>query len=340
MARPLRARPGGAAARRGQGRNAPPAAPLSAAAPPKAAARPPPAPLPNATAERRSSTDFLVLGSGIAGLSYALAVAEHGRVTVVTKVSTCGRAGWEGPGTDGDRKKSTATKGPALEGSTRYAQGGVSAVLDPLDSVENHVRDTLVAGAHLNDPEAVRIVCEEGPARVLELAALGAEFTRDPDGSLHLQREGGHSHRRICHRADTTGEAIAQALHARALAHPNVTLAEHCFALDLELEEEVLPSEIPAEGATPPPACVGARVYDTARGQAWRVEAKVTMLATGGAGHVYPHTTNPAVATGDGIAMAFRAGAALENMEFVQVSRRPRPPRRERTVVRLLGRRR
>ncbi|KAK2077341.1 hypothetical protein QBZ16_004975 [Prototheca wickerhamii] len=235
------------------------------------------------------SVDFLVLGSGIAGLSYALAVAEHGRVAVVTK-------------------------GPADEGCTRYAQGGICAVLDPLDSVEAHVRDTLRAGAWLNDPGAVDAVCREGPALVLELARLGADFTRAEGGprgaapsGLHLTREGGHSARRIVHAADATGAEIERALLARARAHSNIQLHEHYVGIDL------VTGDVAGERV-----CLGADALDVARGRRVRFLSPVTMLATGGAGQLYPVTTNPSVATGDGMGMAARAGARLSGLEFVQ----------------------
>ena len=235
------------------------------------------------------SVDFLVLGSGIAGLSYALAVAEHGRVAVVTK-------------------------GPADEGCTRYAQGGICAVLDPLDSVEAHVRDTLRAGAWLNDPGAVDAVCREGPALVLELARLGADFPRAEGGprgaapsGLHLTREGGHSARRIVHAADATGAEIERALLARARAHANIELHEHYVGIDL------VTGDVGGERV-----CLGADALDVARGRRVRFLSPITMLATGGAGQLYPVTTNPSVATGDGMGMAARAGARLSGLEFVQ----------------------
>ncbi|KAL6784588.1 LASPO1 [Auxenochlorella protothecoides x Auxenochlorella symbiontica] len=250
------------------------------------------------------TTDFLVLGSGIAGLSYALAVAEHGSVAVVTKAA-------------------------ADDGCTRYAQGGICAVLDPRDSVAAHVHDTMVAGAWLNCPEAVAAVCAEGPALVLGLARLGAEFTRaavpagrgrggglggaraasaSPLPPLHLTREGGHSARRVVHAADATGAEIERALLARARAHPAITFHEHRVGADLVL------GELPGGGR----ACLGADTLDALTGRRTRFLALSTMLATGGAGQLYPVTTNPGVATGDGMAMAARAGAPLEGLEFVQ----------------------
>jgi L-aspartate oxidase len=227
--------------------------------------------------------DFLVLGSGIAGLTYALKVAEHGRVAIVTK-------------------------GEISEGATRYAQGGICAVLDTSDSVEAHVRDTMIAGAFLNDPRAVDVVCREGPQYVLELADFGARFTRTDGGDLHLTREGGHSARRIVHAADATGAEIERALVTAATAHPNITFFENHLAVDLVL----------GEGPNGGPLALGADVLCPDKTSMSRFVAPVTMLATGGAGQVYPLTTNPAVATGDGMAMAHRAKAAVANLEFVQ----------------------
>eukprot|EP00887_Chlorella_sp_A99_P002689 scaffold6.g2689.t1 len=230
-----------------------------------------------------NSFDFLVLGSGIAGLSYALKVAEHGSVAVVTKAA-------------------------ANEGCTAYAQGGICAVLDAADSVEDHVHDTMVAGALLNDRNAVEVVCREGPRYVLELAReFGAGFTRGEGGRLHLTREGGHSARRIVHAADATGAEIERALLAAARAHPRIAFFEDHLALDLVVEE--------VGGQR---YCLGADVLDQADMAVERFVAPVTMLATGGAGQVYPYTTNPGVVTGDGMAMAYRARAAMANMEFVQ----------------------
>ncbi|GAB4820924.1 hypothetical protein N2152v2_007970 [Parachlorella kessleri] len=226
--------------------------------------------------------DFLVLGSGIAGLSYALKVAQHGRVALVTKSS-------------------------ADEGCTRYAQGGICAVLDAADSVADHVRDTMIAGAFLNDRQAVEVVCREGPKLVLELARFGAEFTRGEAGELHLTREGGHSARRIVHAADATGAEIERALLASARANPNIAFYEHHLTTDLVLGE--------VQGMR---YCLGADVLDQTAMTMTRFVAPVTMLATGGAGQVYPNTTNPTVATGDGMAMAYRARATIANMEFVQ----------------------
>ncbi|KAG2498862.1 hypothetical protein HYH03_003054 [Edaphochlamys debaryana] len=226
--------------------------------------------------------DFLVIGSGIAGLTYALKVAEYGTVAIITKAN-------------------------AAEGCTRYAQGGVCAVLDKSDSVADHVRDTVVAGAYLCDPSAVEVVCREGPARVLELVELGAEFSRNPDGTLHLTKEGGHSNRRIVHAADLTGAEIERALLTRAREHKNIHFYEHHMVVDLVVDDY-----------SGTPHCFGADVLCQRTGSMTRFLGLATLLASGGAGQVYPNTTNPTVATGDGIAMAYRARANVSNMEFVQ----------------------
>jgi len=227
-------------------------------------------------------SDFLVIGSGIAGLSFALRVADHGKVSIVTK-------------------------DVASEGSTRYAQGGVCAVLAANDSVESHASDTMVAGDYLCDPEVVNLVCAEGTEAVLDLVRLGAEFDTNEDGTLHLVREGGHEHRRIVHAADLTGKEIERALLEKAHSHPNISFFENHLATELvtsQVHDEV--------------RCKGIEVIDRSSGKSLVFLAGSTLLATGGAGHVYPNTTNPPVATGDGIAIAARANAVISNMEFVQ----------------------
>lgn len=235
--------------------------------------------------------DFLVIGSGVAGLTFALRAAEHATVGIVTKKDSA-------------------------ESNTNYAQGGIAAVMDPSDDVEAHVRDTLVAGAGLCDEDIVRIVVTEGPERVRELIALGADFDRARDGTLHLGREGGHSAHRIVHAADMTGREVERALLEATRSHPNIRFFEHHFAVNLLTQHQVsrdarrfLPDGI---------ACYGAYVLDVESGRVDTFLAKATLLAAGGAGQVYLHTTNPPVATGDGIAMAYRAHAAIANMEFIQ----------------------
>ncbi|XP_022133995.1 L-aspartate oxidase, chloroplastic isoform X2 [Momordica charantia] len=222
------------------------------------------------------------LSRGVAGLRYALEVAKHGSVAVITKAEP-------------------------HESNTNYAQGGVSAVLCPSDSVESHVQDTIVAGAHLCDEETVRVVCTEGPDRIKELIAMGASFDHGEDGNLHLAREGGHSHRRIVHAADMTGREIERALLEAVVRDPNIFVFEHHFAIDLLTSEDG--SEID---------CLGVDTLNAETLEVTRFISKVTLLASGGAGHMYPSTTNPPVATGDGIAMAHRAQAVVSNMEFVQ----------------------
>nr|GMC56933.1 L-aspartate oxidase, chloroplastic [Ipomoea batatas] len=226
--------------------------------------------------------DFAVIGSGVAGLRYALEVAKHGTVAVITKAEP-------------------------HESNTNYAQGGVSAVLCPKDSVESHMQDTIVAGAYLCDEETVRVVCTEGPERIRELIAMGASFDHGEDGNLHLAREGGHSHRRIVHAADMTGREIERALLEAVKKDPNIYVFEHHFAIDLLTSQDGSDT-----------ICHGVDTLNTETLEVVRFISKVTLVASGGAGHIYPSTTNPPVATGDGIAMAHRAQAVISNMEFVQ----------------------
>ena len=235
----------------------------------------------------RSSTrvDFLVIGSGISGLSYALEAAEFGKVAVVTK-------------------------DVAYEGSTHYAQGGISAVIDPEDTAEEHARDTQIAGDFLCDQDAVDVVCAEGKDAVDKLIAFGCEFTRKSCGSLHLAREGGHSKHRIVHAADMTGKEIERALLESAKAHPNVTFFEHHMAQEL-----VVVSSSEEDDSD---RCVGAEIIRREDGAKITFLSCCTLLASGGAGQLFPSTTNPSVSTGDGVAMAVRAGADVANMEFYQ----------------------
>ena len=235
--------------------------------------------------------DFLVLGSGIAGLSFALKVASHGRVAIITKK---------------DR----------AESNTNYAQGGIAAVTSKEDSFELHVRDTLDAGAGLCKENVVRAIVQEGPARIAELIKLGMQFTeREIPRSrgaheLDLGKEGGHSKRRILHAKDITGREIERALLAAVAMHPTITVFENHFAIDLITSQKL--------GYVGDHHCLGAYVLNKETGQVETFAAPVTLLATGGCGKVYLYTTNPDIATGDGVAMAYRAGAAVANMEFVQ----------------------
>ena len=235
--------------------------------------------------------DFLVLGSGIAGLSFALKVATRGRVAIVTKK---------------DR----------AESNTNYAQGGIAAVTSKEDSFELHVRDTLAAGAGLCKENVVRTIVEEGPARIAELIELGMKFSErdapaeDGGRELDLGREGGHSKRRILHAKDVTGREIERALLNAASRQPNIEIFENHIAVDLITSQKI--------GLQDGNRCLGAYVFDKQSGHVWAFTAPVTLLATGGCGKVYLYTTNPDIATGDGVAMAFRAGATIANMEFVQ----------------------
>ena len=235
--------------------------------------------------------DFLILGSGIAGLSFALKVAPHGRVAIVTKKHRA-------------------------ESNTNYAQGGIASVTSKEDSFELHVRDTLEAGAGLCKESVVRTIVEEGPARIQELIELGMKFTeRDlpsPAGGreLDLGREGGHSKRRILHAKDITGREIERALLAAVAGQPNIEIFENHLAIDLITSQKL--------GYVGENRCLGAYVFEKKTGQVKTFRAPVTLLATGGCGKVYLYTTNPDIATGDGVAIAYRAGATVANMEFVQ----------------------
>jgi L-aspartate oxidase len=235
--------------------------------------------------------DFLVLGSGIAGLSFALKVAPFGRVAIVTKK---------------DR----------AESNTNYAQGGIAAVTSKEDSVELHVRDTLEAGAGLCKEKVVRTIIEEGPARIAELIQLGMHFSEREIPRSHgareldLGKEGGHSKRRILHAKDITGREVERALLAAVATQPSIEIFENHLAIDLITSQKL--------GYVGNHRCLGAYVFDKNSGQVETFAAANTLLATGGCGKVYLYTTNPDIAMGDGVAMAYRAGAAVANMEFIQ----------------------
>ncbi len=243
------------------------------------------------SSEDAHHTDFLVLGSGIAGLFFALRVAERGRVVVITKKR-------------------------AAESATNYAQGGIAAVVSSDDSADEHTRDTLDAGAGLCREDVVRFVIERGADAIDALLKAGVDFDRHPDGGseggtpFELGREGGHTRRRVLHHRDATGREIERALLARARAHPNIEIHENKLAVDL--------LTVRRAGGTGDDRALGAYVFDSPTGRIERHYARVTFLATGGAGKVYLYTSNPDIASGDGMAMAYRAGATLANMEFFQ----------------------
>ena len=233
-------------------------------------------------------SDFLVIGSGIAGLSYALKAAEFGTVHIITKKNSA-------------------------ESNTNYAQGGIAAVFDQNDSFENHIQDTLISGAGLCNQEAVDVLVKEGPERVKELIEFGVNFTRK-NGKVELVKEGGHSHSRILHAQDLTGREIERALLTSAQNHKNITIFEHRQAIDLITQHHIKDKIFYDEPIT----CYGAYVLDVNSGKIDSFSSKVTFLCTGGVGQVYLHTTNPSIATGDGIAMAYLAGSRVANLEFMQ----------------------
>jgi L-aspartate oxidase len=228
-------------------------------------------------------TDYLVIGSGIAGLHFANLASAHGRVVVVTK------------------------KAPA-DSNTNWAQGGIAAVMADDDSFEQHVADTLVTGDGLCDRAVVELCVQDGPAQVRRLLDYGVRLARGADGALDLTREGGHSQRRVVHYEDVTGREIQRALLAATAANPRIRMLDDHLAVDL-LSMAKYGGE---------PACFGAYVLDRATGEVRTVVARATVLASGGAGKVYVYTSNPDVATGDGIAMAYRIGAVVSNLEFFQ----------------------
>ncbi|MCX5744723.1 MAG: L-aspartate oxidase [Proteobacteria bacterium] len=228
-------------------------------------------------------TDYLVIGSGIAGLNFALLAAEHGRVVVVTK------------------KRPDDT-------NTNWAQGGVAAAIAADDSLERHVDDTLVAGDGLCDRAVVEMCVADGPNQVKRLLELGVRLDRTPTGELDLGREGAHSRHRVVHWEDVTGREIQRALLAAVAGHANITMLDEHLAIDL--------LSMAKYGGDP--ACFGAYVLDRRSGQVQTITARATVLASGGTGKVFLYTSNPDVATGDGVAMAYRLGAACGDLEFVQ----------------------
>ncbi len=224
-------------------------------------------------------TDFLVIGSGIAGLTFAIHAAEQGTVAIITKKE-------------------------AAYSSTFFAQGGIAAVLSDVDSFEKHIRDTLECGDGLCRPDAVEAIVKAGPARIQELIDLGVKFTlREGSDELDLGKEGGHSERRVAHAKDFTGQEIERAFLEAVKTHPNIIIYENHIAVNLVVKGG---------------KCVGAYVLDKGSREIKNFSARFTMIATGGVGKVYLYTSNPDIASGDGIAMAYRAGATVSDMEFTQ----------------------
>lgn len=233
--------------------------------------------------------DYLVIGTGIAGLTYALQVARYGTVAIITKKERA-------------------------ESNTNYAQGGVAAVMSKLDSFDLHVRDTLAAGVGLSRKDAVEAMVREGPDRIDELIRIGTEFT-ETDGALDLAREGGHSASRIVHSRDLTGREIERALLQAVSLQQNTAVYENHIAIELVTEHHAMKRELAPSSDI---QCWGAYALDIPGKHVDTFLANAVLLSTGGLGQVYLHTTNPGIATGDGVAMAYRAGARIANMEFIQ----------------------
>ena len=238
----------------------------------------------------KKRTDFLVIGSGIAGLTFALKAASFGKVSIVTK--------------------STLD-----DSNTRYAQGGIAAVFGEPDNFEKHIKDTLIAGDGFCNEDVVRLVVQEAPARIKDLIDLGVPFDKKEDGTYDLAKEGGHTEYRILHAKDKTGEVIQSTLMERVRKDPNIEILEKHFAIEL-LTQHHLGKEIKKN--YPGIKCYGAYVADLVNQKVITFLSKITVVATGGLGNVYLTTTNPEIATGDGVAMVYRAKGTVENMEFIQ----------------------
>ncbi len=244
------------------------------------------------------NTDFLVIGSGVAGLTFALKVAEHGSVAIVTKRDI-------------------------MESNTAYAQGGIAAVLSDIDSFDLHIKDTMSSGDYLSNKEVVEMVVKNGPDLIHELIDLGVKFSlsddadkNDPEGKYDLGREGGHSENRVIHADDMTGRAVETVLVDHVRKHKNIKVYENHIALDLITYSTRMRSGSVVKHSNID--CCGAYVLDIESKKVKTLSSQITVLATGGAGKVYLYTSNPDIATGDGIAMGYRAGASVANLEFVQ----------------------
>ena len=235
--------------------------------------------------------DYIVIGSGLAGLTFALKIAEYGSVALITKDAV-------------------------EESATRYAQGGIASVMAEDDSVDLHVTDTIEAGRGLCQEDVVRCIIREGPARVRELIQLGTRFTRTQgEDSFHLTREGGHSKRRILHADDLTGWEIERALIEAVNTKPNIEIYPYHMGIDIITRSNVDPKVQPGDKKD---EALGLYALNEQTGEVVTFTGKAVLLATGGAGKVYLYTSNPDTATGDGIALAYRAGAKIANMEFFQ----------------------
>lgn len=234
--------------------------------------------------------DFLVIGSGIAGLSFALKAAKHGTVCIVTKSNED-------------------------ESNTKYAQGGVAVVVDKSDSFEKHIQDTLIAGDGLCDKHIVEIVVKEGPERINEIIDYGTNFDKNRSGHFDLAKEGGHSEHRVLHYKDITGFEIERSLLEQIHKHPNIEILTHYFAVDLITQHHL---GVIVDKKSTDITCYGIYALNTENNKVEKILSKVTMMASGGAGHIYSSTTNPVIATGDGIAMVYRAKGKVRNMEFIQ----------------------
>jgi len=238
----------------------------------------------------QKKVDFLVIGSGIAGLNYALKVADFGSVMIITKANED-------------------------ESNTKYAQGGIAIVTDPADSFDKHVQDTLIAGDGLCNEDVVKMVIREGPDRINDIIEWGANFDKKPTGEFDLAKEGGHSESRILHFKDITGLEIERKLLQQIHQHPNIEIHTHYFAIDIITQHHL--GELVNKDSKNI-TCYGAYVLNLRSGKVETVLSKVMLMATGGAGNVYSNTTNPVIATGDGIAMVYRAKGRVSGMEFIQ----------------------